>query len=181
MKKGLYTGRFQPFHLGHLSVVKQALKEVDFLYIGIGSAQCSHSRRNPLSSDERTEIIKKALKESGILSKKYKIIPLPDIHDNKAWPSYVQTMIPKFDIVFTGEDGIVKELFDKYTKFPVKVAKRVEKVSATIIREAIRNKKKWENLVCDSTANFIKKSDIKKRLKHPTRSCSTRIGKLPIV
>ena len=41
-KRGLFVGRFQPFHLGHLDMVKYALTEVDELIIVIGSAQDSH-------------------------------------------------------------------------------------------------------------------------------------------
>jgi nicotinamide-nucleotide adenylyltransferase len=112
-KIGFYTGRFQPFHLGHLSAVKQALKTVDFLYIGIGSAQYSNDNYNPLTLNERAEIIEKALEEKGISKKQFKIIPIPDIHDNAAWPAYVQKLVPKFDIVFVGDNGLVKELFEK--------------------------------------------------------------------
>ncbi|MBP1357507.1 MAG: adenylyltransferase/cytidyltransferase family protein, partial [Sulfolobus sp.] len=43
MFRGLYPGRFQPFHLGHLSVIKWALERVNELIILIGSAQESHT------------------------------------------------------------------------------------------------------------------------------------------
>ena len=63
MKTGFYTGRFQPFHIGHLSAIKQALDTVDFLYIGIGSSQYSHEKYHPFTIDERVEMIQKALEE----------------------------------------------------------------------------------------------------------------------
>ena len=40
---GLYVGRFQPFHLGHLEAIKHILKKVDTVIIAIGSAQYSHT------------------------------------------------------------------------------------------------------------------------------------------
>ena len=36
---GLYIGRFQPFHNGHLSVVREALKHCNNLIIVVGSAK----------------------------------------------------------------------------------------------------------------------------------------------
>ena len=56
-KRGLFLGRFQPFHLGHLDVIKQALKMVDELVIVIGSAQYSHTFENPFTDSEREEMI----------------------------------------------------------------------------------------------------------------------------
>ena len=181
MKKGLYTGRFQPFHLGHLSVVKQALKKVDFLYIGIGSSQSSHSERNPFTAEEREEIIREALKENEISENRFEIIPIPDIHNNEAWPGYVKTIVPHFDISFVGEEGIVKELFEKHTDIPVQIAKRKRGVSGTETRKMIKENGDWEKFVNPSTAKIIKKIDGSKRLKNPTRSESNRIGELPIV
>ena len=63
---GLCIGRFQPFHLGHLSAIKQALKKVDKLYIGIGSSQYDHEEYNPFTAEERREMIQRALEENGL-------------------------------------------------------------------------------------------------------------------
>jgi len=166
MKTGFYTGRFQPFHLGHLSAVKQALDTVDFLYIGIGSAQYSHDNYNPFTLDERTEIIQKALEEKGVSKKLFKIIPIPDIHDNDAWPAYVQKLVPKFDIVFVGDDGLVKELFEKHTDIPVKMVAHEITVCATDIRDAIIKNKDWKKYLCDSTAEYLEKINGIKRIKN---------------
>lgn len=46
--RGLFVGRFQPFHLGHLEAIKDTLGEVDELVIVIGSAQYSHDVDDPL-------------------------------------------------------------------------------------------------------------------------------------
>jgi len=57
MTTGLFIGRFQPFHLGHLSDIKDALKEVDELVIAIGSSQHSGTKENPFSTEERIKMI----------------------------------------------------------------------------------------------------------------------------
>lgn len=163
-KRGFYTGRFQPFHLGHLSAVKQALQKVDFLYIGIGSAQYSHKEYNPLSAEERIEIIQKALNEKGISKNRFKIIPIPDIHDNNAWPAYVQTLVPPFDIVFVGDDGLVKELFEKHTKIPVKIVKKEVDICATDIRKAVIDNEDWKKYLTKTTVDYLKEIDGIKRI-----------------
>jgi nicotinamide-nucleotide adenylyltransferase len=165
---GFYTGRFQPFHLGHLSAVKQALNKVGLLYIGIGSAQYSHERYNPFSTKERMDIIQKALEEKGISKGRFEIIPIPDIHNNAAWPAHVQSLVPEFDIVFVGDDGLVKELFEKYTKIPVKIVKKEIDICATDIRKAILDNEDWKKYLCDSTVEYLEKIGGKKRIKDIT-------------
>src|SRR5659263_82481 len=66
VNRGLYVGRFQPFHLGHLDAIKYALKQVDELVIVIGSAQYSHNANNPFTAGERLVMVRQALLEAGI-------------------------------------------------------------------------------------------------------------------
>ena len=162
--KGLYTGRFQPFHLGHLSAVKQALSETDFLYICVGSAQYDHEPKNPFTFKERAEMIRLSLEDSGISDKRYQILPLPDIHDNDKWPAYVLNTAPDFSIVFVGDDGIVKELFEKHTKIPVKIVKKEIPVCATDIRNEIKNNGDWKKYLTHSTAEYLNKMNAAERI-----------------
>ena len=39
MVRAFYIGRFQPYHFGHHTIIKQIAEEVDELVVGIGSAQ----------------------------------------------------------------------------------------------------------------------------------------------
>ncbi len=47
--RGLYIGRFQPYHLGHQAVLEKIAEEVDEIVIVIGSAQESHTAENPFT------------------------------------------------------------------------------------------------------------------------------------
>lgn len=166
MKTGLYIGRFQPLHLGHISAIKQALKHVDFLYIGIGSSQYSNEEFNPFSANERTEIIKRALDENNIAQNRYKITLIPDIHNNKKWPAHVHSLVGDFDIVFTCNDGIVKKLFEKYGINTVHIVNKEINISATEIRKAIINNGNWKKYVVKSTANYLKEINGIERVKN---------------
>jgi nicotinamide-nucleotide adenylyltransferase len=53
--RGFYIGRFQPYHNGHQHMVEEIIEEVDELVLGIGSADASHTVRNPFTAGERWE------------------------------------------------------------------------------------------------------------------------------
>ena len=158
MRAGLYTGRFQPFHLGHLSAVKQALKQVDKLYIAVGSSQYSHEEYNPFTAEERTEMIKLALEENE-LTDKCEIFQVPDIHDDDQWTTHVREIVPAFDMVFVGNNGIVKELFEAEGKSEIVEVEHEVDVSATKIRCAIAQGLHWEKHVIPNVAEFVRKID----------------------
>jgi nicotinamide-nucleotide adenylyltransferase len=61
MKRGLYIGRFQPYHLGHQAVLQKIVEEVDEIVVGLGSAQASHTLDNPFTAGERISMIWPAL------------------------------------------------------------------------------------------------------------------------
>lgn len=53
-----YIGRFQPFHLGHKSVVDSALQQAERVLLIIGSANSPRTARNPFTADERIAMIR---------------------------------------------------------------------------------------------------------------------------
>lgn len=158
MKTGLYTGRFQPFHLGHLSAVKQALKQVDKLLIVIGSSQYDHEEYNPFTAEERIEMIRMTLEENGLLDK-CEIFTVPDIHNDDKWTTHVRTIVPPFDVVFVGNNGLVKELFEKFDMAPVIEVEHEVNISATKIRCAMNRGVEWEINVSPKVAEYLRSLD----------------------
>ena len=154
-KYGLLTGRFQPFHLGHLSAVKQALSQVDKLYIAIGSSQFHHEEYNPFTAEERAEMIRLALEENG-LAGQCEIFTVPDINNNDQWTDHVRKIVPSFKAVFVGNNGLVKELFEKEGKSPVMEVRHEVNISATKIRCAILRGLDWEKYLNPAGASYIK-------------------------
>jgi len=53
----VYIGRFQPFHNGHLSVVKRAYEVANRVLVLVGSSNTSINMRNPFTYEERMEMI----------------------------------------------------------------------------------------------------------------------------
>ena len=157
MRVGIFVGRFQPFHNGHLAAVKFALKEVDYLYIVVGSAQKSHERDNPFTAGERIAMIKSALDASGVDPAKWMAIPIADADSHALWVATVRSMLPAFDQVFTN-DTLTFNLF-KEEGMKVKAVPYFEreKHSATNVRERILERKVWVSLVPKVVAALVTK------------------------
>lgn len=64
-KTAVYIGRFQPFHMGHLQIVKTALQECNNLIILIGSANRHASVKNPFTVSQRRDMILRSLEDAG--------------------------------------------------------------------------------------------------------------------
>jgi nicotinamide-nucleotide adenylyltransferase len=170
VKRGLYVGRFQPFHLGHLGAIKDILREVDELVIVIGSAQYSHRINNPFTAGERLIMIRNALEEAKIDYSRVWIVPVPDVHLHMMWVSAVEGYTPRFEVVYSNEP-LTRRLFVEanYTVKPIPFRKR-SVYSSTEIRERMLSGENWEELVPKSVAAFIKEIDGVRRLQELTKS-----------
>lgn len=165
LKRGLYVGRFQPLHLGHLNAIKDVLKEADELVIVIGSAQYSHTFNNPFTAGERLVMVRKALEESGVNSKQIWIVPVPDVHLHMMWVSSLEGYTPHFDVVYSNEP-LTRRLFMEsgYKVKPIHLFDRKE-YSSTEIRQKMVKDENWQKLVPKSVAAFIQEIDGVNRLK----------------
>ena len=170
VKRGLFVGRFQPFHLGHIEAIKDTLKEVDELVIVIGSAQYSHNLNNPFTAGERLIMIRKALEEAGIDYSRVWVVPVPDAHLHMMWVSAVEGYTPPFDVVYSNEP-LTRRLFieAKYKVKPIRFHER-KLYSSTEIRARMLKEESWEKLVPKSVAAFIKEIDGVNRLRDLTKS-----------
>lgn len=110
MKRGVFIGRFQPFHNGHLEVVKGILKEVDEIIIMIGSSQYSHSFDNPFTAGERFAMIREVLLKENIDCKKYMIIAVADANDNRIWVSHVLSFLPEVSVFYSNNPLVARLL-----------------------------------------------------------------------
>ena len=164
--RGLYVGRFQPFHLGHLGAVKAVLKEVDELVIVIGSAQHSHNLNNPFTAGERLVMIRYALQEAKLSPSKLWIVPVPDVHLHMLWVSAVEGYTPKFNVCYTNEP-LTHRLFAEagYTVKAIPFFDRKQYMSTVIRRRMISGDDSWMELVPKSVAEYIDEIDGVNRLR----------------
>ncbi|WP_420546319.1 nicotinamide-nucleotide adenylyltransferase [Nitrosopumilus sp.] len=160
---GLLIGRFQPFHLGHLSAIQFALSKVDKLWIGLGSSNKPIEKDNPFTATERKEMILSSIDSS--MKQKISIYFIPDVDNHVRWIEKIDTIVPSFDIVFSNDD-LTKHLYAKRsTKISSIPFSNREILSGTRIRNLIVSDQKWDNLVPNGTKNFLIGIGAKDRLK----------------
>lgn len=170
VSRGLYVGRFQPFHKGHLKAIEFILNEVEELAIVIGSAQYSHKINNPFTAGERLVMISRALKESSIDLSRVWIVPVPDVHLHMLWVSALEGYTPRFDVVFSNEP-LTRRLFME-AGYKVKKIRFFERrlYTSTLIREKMIKGDDWKELVPKSVETFLQEIDGINRLRDLNRT-----------
>jgi nicotinamide-nucleotide adenylyltransferase len=169
-KRGLFVGRFQPFHLGHLDAIKDVLKEKKELVIVVGSAQYSHRLQDPFTAGERLVMVRMAIEEGGIDYSRIWIVPVPDVHLHMMWVSAVEGYTPSFDIVYTNEPLTRRLFLEAGYKVKAIILHKRKIYSSTEIREKMLKGKDWEEFVPRRVVNFIKEIDGVNRLRDLTKS-----------
>ncbi|MFQ5761635.1 MAG: nicotinamide-nucleotide adenylyltransferase [Candidatus Bathyarchaeia archaeon] len=167
---GLYVGRFQPPHNGHVYAIMNLLNKVNELIIGLGSAQHSHEINNPFTTSERFTMLRLALDEARVDRRRYMIIPLPDTDMHSLWVAQLLAYAPEFDVAFSNEaltSRLLKERNFKVLSIPFLERK---KYHATTIREKMLSDNSWEELVPRSVAAHIKRIGGVERIRDLNRT-----------
>ncbi len=162
MRRAFYIGRFQPFHLGHYSIITSIAEDVDELVIGIGSAQKSHDPKNPFTAGERVMMIRHALKDADIT---HYAIPIEDLQRNAVWVSHIISMTPPFDVVYSN-NPLVIQLF-KEAGIEVRQPPMFHRggYSGSETRRRMLEGENWRELVPDAVAKVIDEIGGVERLK----------------
>lgn len=162
--RGVLIGRFQPFHLGHLAVVREvrARRADEELILGIGSAQESYTWKNPFTTAERMEMVSRALGEAkvdGVVA-----VPLPDIQRHALWVRYAETILPPFGRVYTN-NPLTRLLFEQ-AKYPVESPTLVDRAryEGESVRDHIARDEGWPALVPTSVARYLQEIGAPHRL-----------------
>ena len=150
--------------MGHLEALQFALSKVDNLWVGLGSSNVPVEKTNPFSAEQRKEMILSSIDDS--MKKKISIYFIPDLDNHIKWIEKIDTIVPKFEIIFSN-DELTKHL---YSKRSIKVESipfvNRDKLSGTKIRELIISDQKWDDLVPEGTKNFLEKTSAKEFLKN---------------
>ncbi|MBI4399149.1 nicotinamide-nucleotide adenylyltransferase [Candidatus Micrarchaeota archaeon] len=160
---GLLVGRFQPFHNGHLKAIEWAMKKCSRLIILVGSSQKCYELENPFTVGERIEMIQRVLEKRGMNN--CMLLSVPDIQNNALWVAHVNSLVPRYDVVFTN-NPLAKRLFKdsgkKVIEFPM--MDRLEN-EGTKIRKSMLKDNKWQSLVPEEVKTFVLEIKSIERLK----------------
>ena len=153
-KIGFLIGRFQPFHKGHLKLLKQSFKYVDKLMIGIGSVGII-DKDNFLSYEDRKKMLNIVIREEGFEEKVAGVVPLKDFHNDKLWLENALKKAGKVDVVI-GNNEWTNGIFDRdgYPVLRLGFYKRYLYEGAKI-RKLMSQKKRWEDRVPSYIAKWL--------------------------
>ncbi len=172
--RGLLVGRFQPFHRGHLSVVREirTLRPEEPLLLGLGSAQASYTWENPFTAGERTEMIARALAEAGLTG--VTTVPLVDIDRHALWVAHVESLLPPFDRVYTN-NPLTRLLFERagYVVEGPPMFER-ERYEGARIRSRMAAGEEWSDLVPPATASYLESIRAAHRLRQLAHAGGSR-------
>lgn len=180
---GVILFRAQPFHNGHLSMIKKAVEDtMDYdgdLHIFVGSADKVGTTRNPIPIEFRLMLIQGALHEifPAEALKRIHVHPLNDLTDETNntydWGRYLfmkmlgKTHDSDMTIYYCDDPKIMLSWFDAEDRWCLrfKFLDRYENISATLVRKTILEdddtvlKKLVPNFV------YIHKNEIKKYIE----------------
>ena len=158
-------GRFQPFHLGHLDLVKKILDECDEIIIAVTSSQFNYLEKDPFTAGERIEMIHNSLKDSDVDLSRCFVTGIENQFNIATWASYLKASLPHFDKVYSGNDYVSMLLAD--SKISVVKPDFLDRAqyNATRIRSMIIRDENWQDYVPKAVSEFIEKINGKNRLK----------------
>lgn len=176
----LVVGRWQPFHLGHLRLLRSAFRLGKNVTVVIGSSNEKRTTRNPLTVKERTEMIRRVLSSEGAKRGSYAIVPIRDFGNDTLWLSDVEKKCRKPDLVMTGNSHTATI----FRKAGYKVVRprffRKKECNATRIRSLIHAGGKWEHLVPKLVVEYLGHrgliGKIRKSGSHYGRICECHRG-----
>ncbi|MBT2774499.1 bifunctional nicotinamide-nucleotide adenylyltransferase/Nudix hydroxylase [Halomonas sp. ISL-60] len=142
----VFIGRFQPPHLGHLAIIREALKRARQVIVLVGSSWQARSLRNPWRFDERQAMLRAGFDHAD--NQRLEITPLLDaLYNDDVWVRDVQRKVrdlaapanarlPRIGLIGAsrGQSSYYLSLFPQWESVSVP---SVEGISASQIRERL--------------------------------------------
>ena len=136
MTRCIVLGRFQPFHLGHASLVEAAIDHAqgDEVVVAIGSAQTGWEANNPWTAEERTAMVNAWASQNG---HSVTVVCIEDINDPPNWVAHATEH--HGEGVLVTSDGPTMELYSEagWTVHEVELSER-ETLEGWRVRQSIR-------------------------------------------
>jgi nicotinamide-nucleotide adenylyltransferase len=156
MTRGFYIGRFQPFHNGHRSMVEAIANDVDELVLGIGSADDSHTVRNPFTAGERIMMITKSLVDFDLVTY---AVPIEDLERNSVWVSHIQSMSPDFDVAYSNNPLVIQLFREAGIEIRQSPMFNRDVLEGSEVRERMITGGDWESLVPEAVVEVVSEMD----------------------
>ena len=176
---GVIHGRFQMLHNGHMEYLLAGKERCDYLIIGISNPDSSLVKfseanphrsaagANPLTFQERFQMIKAAMLEAGVPREEFDIVPFPI-----NFPELLFNYVPqdaKFYMTIYDEWSEEKQRSLQSLGCDVEVMWRrsndEKEISGTEVREAIVSGADWKQLVPPSVYDYVQQHGLEARIR----------------
>lgn len=174
VKNGVFYGRFQPFHKGHLNAVTLCLERCETLYIGIRIFETmtnfdltqikKSSEENPFTFEERMRMIKESLIDAKIDLKRVNIIPFP-LENPEKWYEFIPKDTVHFRIGVSDWDEERIRTFERSGLNIMTLPIYEKNITAEEIRKRIVQNRNWKDSVPAGTAKVIEEIGGADRIK----------------
>jgi bifunctional NMN adenylyltransferase/nudix hydrolase len=133
-------GRFQPFHNGHLALLREALACAPRVIVLMGSAHQARSPRHPFSWTERAEMLNLALTPAE--RERVEVMPLRDLYDENRWVQAVRAAVRQCvgsdDVTLVGHfKDATSDYLRRFSPWQLLSLPRQHRVDATDLRAAL--------------------------------------------
>jgi len=176
---GVIHGRFQVLHNDHLKYLMAGFRLCGHLVVGITNPDPYLTRQdqadpfrsdvasNPLTYFERYLMVRAALREQGVPSDRFSVVPLP-VNFPELYKYYVPTDAVFFLTIYDDWGRRKRELFESLgLRIHVlwEVSPEKKGISGSDVRSRMSEGRSWEDMVPRSVAELAKAWDIPSRLR----------------
>ncbi len=155
---GLYAGRFQPFHLGHLGAIRHVMSECDDVYVLICSKQGANplDDKNPFTFEERRQM----MQLSNVFDNDEDMFRLHFRHicdqtSDEEWARVIEKETKDGEKVCYTNNPRTQDAFQAHGYNVKNIPVQQNGINASLIRKLIIRNEKWEHLVPDGTEQVI--------------------------
>jgi bifunctional NMN adenylyltransferase/nudix hydrolase len=133
-------GRFQPFHNGHFTILKNASVIADEVLVVVGSSFIASNIKNPFSFQDRLQMIESVCEEHNI--KNVIVVPvIDDLYNNQQWITAVQNEVDNYTkpgdrVVMVGHHSDESSWYlDAFPEYALEEIAPTETMHSTQIRD----------------------------------------------
>lgn len=148
-------------------MVRRISDEVDELVLGIGSADQSHTRRDPFTAGERIMMITKSLVDVDLVTYP---VPIEDLDRNSVWVSHVRSMSPHFEIAYSNNPLVIQLFEEAGVEVRQSPMFNREELEGTEVRERMIARGDWRSLVPQAVVEVIEEINGIERLQRVSGS-----------
>ncbi|NMC07843.1 MAG: adenylyltransferase/cytidyltransferase family protein [Candidatus Lokiarchaeota archaeon] len=147
----LFLGRFQPFHRGHLRCLEAIRQRSGDVIAGIGSAQYSRDARNPLTYDERRDLMQHCIDRAGLDFEHVFFVPIPDVHQEHVWMQNIKLLLGDNVYIHSNNDWVRGLGIAAGIHVADKVSFEMATYNGSRVRDLVRGGGNWQALVPDAS------------------------------